>query len=118
MLYTNLKHLENSEEHALAIHTNNPVVVVCGRMDYGCIPVYRIFEELEKSYPVVKFFDMDFDNPESRVISSLPQLRDMVNIPLVVCYKDGKVVDVAAGIQPKEVITGMLDRQFSTLVNA
>ena len=118
MLYTNLKHLENSAEHAMAIHDSNQAVVICGRMDYGCISVYRICEELEKINPSVKFFDMDFDNPESQVICSLSPLSGVAILPLIVCYQDGKVVDVTSGIQTKEQMMTMLGRQFSLPVSA
>ncbi len=67
MLYTNLKHLETAAEQASVISENENVVVVCGSMGPMCIPVYRIAEELEAKYKQVKFFDMEFDDPESQV---------------------------------------------------
>ncbi len=65
MLYTNLKHLESAADHKKAISENENVMVICGRMGPMCIPVYGIAEELEEEYKHVKFYDMEFDNPES-----------------------------------------------------
>ena len=42
MLYTGLKHIESAEEHAQILSENENVMVVCGRMDPMCIPVYGI----------------------------------------------------------------------------
>ena len=75
MLYTNLKHLESAADHKKAISENENVMVICGRMGPMCIPVYGIAEELEDEYKHVKFYDMEFDNPESPVIRSLPEVR-------------------------------------------
>jgi hypothetical protein len=68
MLYTNLKHLESAAEHREAINNNENVMVCCGRMGPMCIPVYGVMEELENEYTHVKFYDMDFDNPDAHVI--------------------------------------------------
>ena len=73
MLYTNLKHLESAADHRKAISENENVMVICGRMGPMCIPVYGIAEELEEEYRHVKFYDMEFDNPESHFIRSLPR---------------------------------------------
>lgn len=118
MLYTNLKHLENSQEHAQAIHENERVIVTCGRMDYGCITVFRMMEELEAIYPEIRFYDMEFDNPESRVISSLPGIGDSTAIPIVVWYKNGKVAHATSGIPTREEIIGLLNREFMDSVTA
>jgi thioredoxin 1 len=113
MLYTNLKHLENAAEHARAISANEQVLVVCGRMDTGCIPVYRAAEELETAYRDVKFFDMEFDNPESEVIRSLPEMSRFMGVPFVVCYKNGEVVSANSGIQSKGQLVQSLNEAFA-----
>jgi len=75
MLYTNLKHIESAAEQVEIINENSQVVIICGRMGPMCIPVYRIAEELETEYKHVKFYDMEFDNPESDIIRSLPEVQ-------------------------------------------
>jgi thioredoxin 1 len=113
MLYTNLKHLETAAEHASAISENENVMVVCGRMGPMCIPVYRIVEELEATYKHVKFFDLEFDNPESHVIRNLPEVHGFKGIPFTVYYKNGSVVKATSGIQAKIQVTSILDNEFA-----
>lgn len=113
MLYTNLKHLENAAEHAQAIVEHEHAVVVCGRMGPSCIPVYRAAEELEKEYRHVKFFDMEFDNPESQVIRSLPEVSQFMSVPFVVYYKNGEVVKATSGIQSRQQLIEALNEEFA-----
>ena len=112
MLYTNLKHIESAAEHEQIVSQNENVVIVCGRMDPMCIPVYRIAEELESRYDQVKFYDMEFDNPESQVIRNIPEVIRFMSIPFTVYYKNGKVVKTSSGIQSKEQIISVLDEEF------
>jgi len=118
MLYTNLKHLESAADLKKAVSENENVMVICGRMGPMCIPVYGIAEDLEDEYKHVKFYDMEFDNPEAHIIRSLPEVRGFMGIPFTIYYKDGKVVKATSSIQTKEQVTAILDREFSTTVNA
>jgi thioredoxin 1 len=118
MLYTNLKHLESAADHKKAISENENVMVICGRMGPMCIPVYGIAEELEEEYMNVKFFDMEFDNPESSVIRSLPEVKGFMGIPFTIYYKNGKVVKATSSIQTRDQVTAILNREFSAAVNA
>ena len=117
MLYTNLKHIESATDYSQVISENENVVVVCGRMGPTCIPVYRIAEELEKEYNQVKFFDMEFDNPESQIIRMLPEVIDITGIPLIIYYRNRKVVKTTSGTQTKFQITTVLDQEFAALIN-
>ena len=112
MLYTNLKHIENAAHHNKVISENENVMVCCGRMGPMCIPVYGVMEELEDDYQNVKFFDMEFDNPESHVIRNLQEVRGFMGIPFVIYYKNGKVVKATSSIQNKAQITGILNTVF------
>jgi len=118
MLYTNLKHLESAADLKKAISENENVMVICGRMGPMCIPVYGIAEELEDEYKHVKFYDMEFDNPEAHIIRSLPEVRGFMGIPFTIYYKDGKFVKATSSIQTREQVTAILDKEFSTTVNA
>ncbi len=113
MLYTNLKHLQTADEHAKVLSENENVMVICGRMGPMCIPVYGIAEEIEKTYPHVKFCDMEFDNPQAHVIRNLPEVRNFMGIPFTIYYKNGKVVKATSSIQTKQQVTTILDEQFS-----
>ncbi len=118
MLYTNLKHIESAAEHAQILNENENVMVICGRMGPMCIPVYGIAEELEEEYTHVKFFDMEFDNPEAHVIRALPEVRGFMGIPFTIYYKNGEVVKATSSIQSKAQITAILDKEFTATVNA
>lgn len=118
MLYTNLKHLENGADYFKAINEREHVMVICGRMGPICIPVYRIMEELEPMYPHVSFYDMEFDNPESVVIRTLPEVNGFKSIPFIIYYKNGRVVNTTSGLQTKEEVINILDKEFTPSVNA
>lgn len=118
MLYTNLKHLETAADHQKAVNENENVIVVCGRMGPMCIPVYGIAEELENEYNHVRFYDMEFDNPDSQVIRNLPEVRGFMGIPFTVYYKNGKVVRATSGIQTIDQVRSILDKEFTVIVSA
>ena len=118
MLYTNLKHIESAVEYSKILSENENVMVVCGRMGPMCIPVYGIAEEIEDEYKHVKFCDMEFDNPQSQVIRTLPEVRGFMGIPFTIYYKNGKVVKATSSIQTKAQITSILDTEFAATVNA
>lgn len=116
MLYTNLKHIESAAEQAKIINENEHVVVICGRMGPMCIPVYRIAEELEEEYSHVKFYDMEYDNPESAVIRISPEVYNLLEIPFSIYYKNGTIVKATSGQQTKAQITAILDQEFAVTV--
>ena len=118
MLYTNLNHIESADEHAKIISENENVMVICGRMGPMCIPVYGIAEELENEYNHVKFYDMEFDNPESYVIRQLPEVSGFMGIPFTIYYKDGKVVKATSSIQTMNQVKAILDKEFGVTVNS
>jgi len=118
MLYTNLKHLESAADLKKAVNENENVMVICGRMGPMCIPVYGIAEELEDEYRHVKFYDMEFDNPESQIIRSLTEVRGFMGIPFTIYYKNGKVVKATSSIQTKDQVKAILNKEFSVSVTA
>ena len=113
MLYTNLKHLESAADHKKAISENENVMIICGRMGPMCIPVYGIAEEIEDEYQHIQFYDMEFDNPESYVIRTLPEVRGFMGIPFTVYFKNGRVVKATTSIQTKDQVQSILDKEFS-----
>jgi thioredoxin 1 len=113
MLFTNLTHIENLEDYKKLLSENENVMLICGRMGPMCIPVYGIAEELEDEYAQVKFVDMEFDNPVSNVIRSLPEVRGFMGIPFTIYYKNGQVVKATSSIQTRQQVTSILDEQFA-----
>jgi thioredoxin 1 len=118
MLYTNLNHLLTAADLTKAISENENVMVICGRMGPMCIPVYGIAEDIEKDYPHVRFFDFEFDNPESYIIRQLPEVRGFMGIPFTIYYRNGKVVKATSSIQNREQVTGILNKEFGASVKA
>jgi thioredoxin 1 len=112
MLYTNLNHLLTAEQHQKAISENENVMICCGRMGPMCIPVYGIMEQIEGDYSHVKFFDMEFDNPEAHVIRNAPECRSFMGIPFTMYYKNGQVVKATSSIQSMSQVTSILNEQF------
>lgn len=112
MLYTNLKHIESAQAYASILHENENVLIICGRMDSLCIPVYRIAEELESQYSHVKFYDMEFDNPETALMLALPEMTDLAGIPLTLYFKNGNIVKATSGLQTIAQVKAYLDHEF------
>lgn len=98
MLYTSLKHIECASELNRIILENEQVVVICGRMDPASVSVYRMADELEKNYPQVQFFDMEYDDPESETLRKLPEVIEFAETPFTVYFREGKLVKAASGI--------------------
>jgi len=113
MLYTNLKHIETADDLKKIINENENVMVCCGRMGPMCVPVYAAMEELESEYTHVKFYDMEFDNPEAHIIRNAPECRGFMGLPFTMYYKNGKVVKATSSIQSKEQIKAILDKEFA-----
>lgn len=118
MLYTNLKHIESAGDHSDIVNGNENVVVICGRMGPQCIPVYRIAEELENEFRNVKFYDMEFDNPESHVIRELFEVQNFLSVPFVIYYKNGEVVRATSGIQTNAQMRTILENEYAAAVSA
>lgn len=109
MLQTNLNHILSQSEYESVINSNENVMICCGRMGPMCIPVYASMKELEADYTNVKFYDMEFDLPDSSVIRNLPEARGFMGLPFTIYYKNGKVVNATSSIQSKEQIKSVLD---------
>jgi thioredoxin 1 len=112
MLETNLKHIITAAEHQKLINENDNVMICCGRMGPMCVPVFGAMKKLEPLYAHVKFFDMEFNSPESHVIRNAPECRGFMGLPFTVYYKNGKLVRATSSIQTEQQITTILDAEF------
>jgi thioredoxin 1 len=112
MLKTNLTHVISEKDHSELLNSNENVMICCGRMGPMCIPVYEVMEEIEGEYKNIKFADMEFDSPESKIIRNLPECKSFQGLPFVVYYKNGKVVKATSSIQSRDQVTAILDEQF------
>ena len=111
-LYTNLDHISSEKEFHKIIEENEQVMICCGRMGPMCTPVYMEMEYLRNEYKSVKFYDMLFDNPDSHVITKLPECVGFMGLPFTVYFKNGKVVKATGSIQSRDQITTILDTEF------
>jgi len=110
VLYTNLRHIESITEFQKVIGEIENVLIICGNMGVDSIQVYRISEKLEALYPKVKFFDMEFENPESKFVCELFEHEKDNTVPYVVYYQNGEMVNRTSGIQTWEQMTEKLDK--------
>jgi thioredoxin 1 len=117
MLYTNLEHIETADEFIRLIGENENAVVTCGRMGPLCVPVYRAIEELGNEFAHVKFYDMEYDNPEFYFFHALPEVQGLEEIPFTVFYRNGKAVKSVAGMQSKVQLKKLLVEEFSSKID-
>jgi len=76
------------------------------------IPVYRIAEALQTEYPHVKFFDMEYDNPELEFVKNLFHDSPGDNIPLLFYFINGEVVYKSRGIKTKKEIENIINQSM------
>lgn len=112
MLYTNLKHFETAADFQQTIAESGQVVIVCGRMGEFSIPVYRILEELQTEYTPVKFFDMEYDNPESHVVCKLFVDMSEAKIPFLLFYENGELIFRSWGTKTKEELVLLVEEML------
>lgn len=112
MLYTNLKHIETEQVHQEMINEHSKVIIICGRMGIYSIPVYRIAEQLQVLYPEVKFFDMEYDNPESAFLCQLAGASTPLQLPLMFYYQNGRMIHHTGGNQSSEQLISLIESLF------
>ena len=100
---------------------NAPCLLDAGAIGKG-FALDRIAEELEADYPDVKFYDMEYDHPELNEVCNHSEFSDFVEIPYIIYYKKGVVVNTTSGTRTKAEIKRILDKEFvptvtDTIVN-
>jgi hypothetical protein len=112
MLYTNLKHIETLADYKRVISENDNVMILCCSMKPRCIELYRLAEEFEKKYRHVMFYDLECENPESKMVRNLTELTDFENQSFIIYYKNGKVIETSSIEQTKKQIESNLDKYY------
>ena len=107
ILHTNLKHIESEEQYHQVLADNENVMICCGRMGPMCIPVYQSIIGLEPGYQ-----NFAFDHPQANVLRSLPESQGFMGLPFTIYYKNGKVAAATSGLQTREQVQEVLDREF------
>ncbi|MDA3880844.1 MAG: hypothetical protein PF436_10690 [Prolixibacteraceae bacterium] len=114
MLYTNLNHIETASQYHEALQRNANVMVICGRMGEYSIPVYRVAEVLQQEYTHVKFFDMEYDNPELKFVQNLFNDYPEANIPFLLYFINSEMVYHSWGIKTKSEIESIINQSLVT----
>jgi len=117
MLYTNLKHIETDKQQQQVVAENENVVIICGRMEPASILLYRVAAGLEKKYPQVAFYDMEFDNPETTVLKHALEDCNLTNIPLTGYFKNGYLVNVTFGVQTSQQMIDLIEKELLQIVS-
>ena len=112
MLRTNLEHLETQDAMTKALNEHENVMICCGRMGPMCLPVYAIMEDLKRYHPHVRFFDQEFEGMAATYIRDLPECSSFMGLPFSVYFRNGKVVAATGGIQSREQVVNILNREF------
>jgi thioredoxin 1 len=113
MLYTNLKHIETAADYRQIICREPNVMICYGRMGLKSISIYEIMEKIEPRYRHVKFYDMEFDNPESKEVAETQDCNEPDELPYVIYYKNGEAVHITSGQQTEHQIVTILNHIFS-----
>jgi thioredoxin 1 len=112
MLYTNLKHIETAADYRQIISEQPNVMICYGRMGLQSISVYEIMEKIEPRYKHVRFYDMEFDNPESKVVTETQDCNEPDELPYIIYYKNEEAVHITSGMQTRQQIVTILDHLF------
>jgi thioredoxin 1 len=66
---------------------------------------------LQDEYPRVKFFDMEFDNPEAKIVCDLFTDIPEAKIPFLLFYENGVLIFKSWGTKTKEEIEEIIQKQ-------
>lgn len=72
----------------------------------GCIVMHKVWDEIKKEYPEIKFNSYDYDMDEEVVKTFNPGSI----LPITILLKDGKELDRINGEVSKEKIIEMIER--------
>jgi len=117
MLYTNLNHIVCAQEFETIMGAHENVMVICGRMDPESIRQYRIAEELERVYKAIKFYDIEFDDPNLFFLHAVAEVEELREIPYILYFRYGQVVKATSGNQTKAQVINILENEFAIPVS-
>lgn len=112
-----IKHLENMEDFNKEIANGNVVVDFFATWCGPCRIMGRVLEEIESKFPNITFLKVDTDSFQGLAIE-----HDVVSIPTLVAYKNGKRVefttstgskhDILLGVQDTDYFSDILEHTF------
>ncbi len=115
MLYTNLKHIENTAAWQTVLSRHRDVVIVCGRMDPDSVRLYRIAESLERAYRSVHFFDMEYNHPNLQAFYQ--SVNPGSSVPFILIYHNGDLKQVLRVVTTADQLKDVLDREFKSKIS-
>ncbi len=102
-----VKAISDAEFQTLVLNSKLPVLVDMWAPWCGpCRMLSPLLDELSKSYAgKVTFFKMNTDeNP------AVPNQFNIMSIPTLLLFKNGKLLDRSVGVKPKEVLKKFIDQ--------
>ena len=118
MLYTNLKHIELTSQLNDIIGGYKNVVMCYGRMNYNCIHVFNALENLEKEFPDVQMYDIEYDNPEFEDFRQSTRSLTMTELPYLIFFKNGIVQEVYTGKKDENQLRNLILNTYQLQTSA
>lgn len=106
MLIINITNL-NNENYDNFVSEGICLVDVKAEWCKPCIILSPIIDELSDEYKNVKFGKIDADESSEKI-----KELGIRNIPTLLIYKDGEIVDRSVGMVSKSHISSLLDKQI------
>lgn len=79
----------------------------------ACQIIAPIYEELSKSYTgIANFFTIDVEKE-----TGIDKEYGIMEIPTILFFKDGKIVDHVSGLVPKNVVITKIENALSSINN-
>lgn len=72
-----------------------------------CIAMSPMFRELEKDFPTIEFKEIDVESDEGVDLSCEYTVR---NVPTILVFKDGEVVERIAGTRTKDELKNIIEK--------
>lgn len=77
-----------------------------------CVPAYLLAEEMEAKYSNIDFFDMEVDNPESKILFEIPELKENKEFPAVIFFKNAVLKNIFWGIPSQNQLEYLIHKEF------
>ena len=116
MLYTNLNHIESTNQLNDVIGKNKNVVMCYGRMNHDCIAVFNALEQLGNEHSDVQIYDIEYDNPEFEDFKQSTHTLAMTELPYLILFQNGEVREVYTGKKDENQLRNIIHSVYKPLI--